>query len=80
MLSAEQFTTMFLQSLHGGGLPGFRRTCRSADLLVIDDVVTTGSTLAACGRELAAGGADAVYVAAIAKADRMADDASHHGA
>jgi chromosomal replication initiator protein len=38
MLSAEQFTTMFLQSLHGGGLPGFRRTCRSADLLVIDDV------------------------------------------
>jgi chromosomal replication initiator protein len=38
MLSAEQFTTMFLQSLHGGGLPGFRRTCRSADLLVIDDI------------------------------------------
>lgn len=37
-LSAEQFTTAFLQSLHGGGLPGFRRNCRSADLLVIDDV------------------------------------------
>lgn len=38
MLSAEQFTTTFLQSLHGSGLPGFRRTCRSADLLVIDDI------------------------------------------
>ncbi len=37
-LSAEQFTNGFLQSLHGSGLPGFRRTCRSADLLVIDDV------------------------------------------
>ena len=37
-LSAEQFTTAFLQSLHAGGLPGFRRTCRSADVLVVDDL------------------------------------------
>jgi chromosomal replication initiator protein len=37
-LSAEQFTTGFLQALHGSGLPGFRRTCRTADLLVIDDL------------------------------------------
>jgi chromosomal replication initiator protein len=37
-LSAAQFTTNFLQSLHGSGLPGFRRTCRNADLLVIDDL------------------------------------------
>lgn len=37
-LSAEQFTTSFLQALHGSGLPGFRRTCRSTDLLVIDDI------------------------------------------
>jgi chromosomal replication initiator protein len=37
-LSGEQFTTGFLQALHGSGLPGFRRTCRSADLLVIDDL------------------------------------------
>jgi chromosomal replication initiator protein len=37
-LAAEQFTTGFLQALHGSGLPGFRRTCRSADLLVIDDL------------------------------------------
>ena len=38
MLSAEQFTTGFLQALHGSGLAGFRRGCRSADLLVIDDI------------------------------------------
>jgi chromosomal replication initiator protein len=37
-LSAEQFTTGFLQALHASGLPGFRRTCRTADLLVIDDL------------------------------------------
>jgi len=37
-MSAEQFTTGFLQALHGGGLPGFRRTCRSAALLVVDDL------------------------------------------
>ena len=37
-LSAEQFTTGFLEALHGTGLPGFRRSCRSADLLVVDDI------------------------------------------
>jgi chromosomal replication initiator protein len=37
-VSSEQFTTSFLQALHGGGLPGFRRNCRSADVLVIDDI------------------------------------------
>lgn len=39
MLSAEQFTTTFLESLHGRrGLPGFRRSLRAADLLIIDDI------------------------------------------
>jgi chromosomal replication initiator protein len=39
MLSAEQFTTSFLEALHGRrGLPGFRRSLRSADLVVIDDI------------------------------------------
>jgi chromosomal replication initiator protein len=38
LLSAEQFTTSFLQALHGSGLPGFRRGCRNADLLAIDDL------------------------------------------
>jgi chromosomal replication initiator protein len=38
MLSAEQFTTNFLQALQGKGLPSFRRSCRSVDLLVVDDL------------------------------------------
>lgn len=37
-LSAEQFTTGFLQALHGGGLPSFRQKCRGARLLAIDDL------------------------------------------
>jgi chromosomal replication initiator protein len=36
--SAEQFTTGFLQSLHGGGVAAFRRGCRAAELFVIDDL------------------------------------------
>jgi chromosomal replication initiator protein len=38
LLSAEQFTSGFLQALHGSGLPGFRRSCRNADLLLVDDL------------------------------------------
>ena len=37
-LSAEQFTTLFLQSLRGTGLPMFRRKYRDLDVLAIDDV------------------------------------------
>lgn len=37
-LAAEQFTTQFLESLRGQGLPSFRRKLREVDLLVIDDV------------------------------------------
>lgn len=37
-LSAEQFTTFFLEALHGSGLPSFRRKYRGLDLLIIDDV------------------------------------------
>ena len=37
-LSAEQFTTNFVQSLRGTGLPVFRRKYRDLDLLAIDDV------------------------------------------
>ncbi len=38
MMSAEQFTTYFLEALHGSGLPNFRRKYRDLDLLIIDDV------------------------------------------
>ncbi|HEX5446147.1 MAG TPA: chromosomal replication initiator protein DnaA, partial [Pirellulales bacterium] len=37
-LSAEQFTTFFLEALHGSGLPSFRRKYRGLDLLIIDDI------------------------------------------
>ncbi|MDX1964211.1 MAG: chromosomal replication initiator protein DnaA [Pirellulales bacterium] len=37
-LTAEQFTTQFLEALHGGGLPMFRRKIRGVDLLLLDDV------------------------------------------
>ena len=35
-LSAEQFTTYFLEALHGSGLPNFRRKYRGVELLIID--------------------------------------------
>lgn len=38
LVPAEQFTTGFLQALHGGGLPGFRRSYRSVDMLLVDDL------------------------------------------
>ena len=37
-LAAEQFTTDFLEALHGGGLPSFRRKYRDVEVLLIDDV------------------------------------------
>lgn len=37
-LSAEQFTSLFLDALHGSGLPNFRRKYRGVALLIIDDI------------------------------------------
>lgn len=37
-LTAEQFTTQFLEALRGSGLPSFRRKCRSVDVLLVDDL------------------------------------------
>lgn len=37
-LSAEQFTTYFLQALRGSGLPSFRQKYRAVDLLILDDI------------------------------------------
>ena len=37
-LSAEQFTSQFLEALRGGGLPVFRRKYRAVNVLIIDDL------------------------------------------
>ncbi len=37
-LSAEQFTSYFLEALHGAGLPSFRRKYRNVELLILDDI------------------------------------------
>ena len=37
-LTAEQFTTSFVEALRGTGIASFRQKCRGADLLLIDDV------------------------------------------
>ena len=37
-LSAEQFTSHFLEALRGSGLPSFRRKYRGVNLLIIDDL------------------------------------------
>jgi len=37
-LTAEQFTSGFLEALQGSGLPSFRRKYRDTDLLIIDDI------------------------------------------
>ncbi|MEN6458837.1 MAG: DnaA/Hda family protein [Thermoguttaceae bacterium] len=37
-LSAEQFTSQFLEALRGSGLPNFRRKYRGVGLLIVDDL------------------------------------------
>jgi chromosomal replication initiator protein len=37
-LTAEQFTTSFVEAVRGSGLPSFRHKCRGARLLAIDDL------------------------------------------
>jgi chromosomal replication initiator protein len=64
-LSAEQFTSNFLEALRGSGLPSFRRKHRGLELLVVDDLqffankratlvelVHTADTLLRAGRQL----------------------------
>jgi chromosomal replication initiator protein len=37
-LTAEKFTTEFVNAIRGSGLPSFRQKCRGAQLLAIDDL------------------------------------------
>ncbi len=41
-LTAEQFTSTFLEALRGSGLPSFRRRYRNVDLLIVDDIQFLG--------------------------------------
>ena len=67
-LTAEQFTTSFVEAIRVSGLPSFRQKCRGAKLLVIDDLqffagkrrtleelLYTIDTLAAEGRQIVLG-------------------------
>jgi chromosomal replication initiator protein len=41
-LTAEQFTSLFLDAMHSSGMPNFRRKYRGVDLLLIDDLQFLG--------------------------------------
>lgn len=64
MLPIEQRRANVRDAFRVRGRPAGRR------ILLVDDVVTTGGTVAECRRMLVAAGATAVYVAAVAKAER----------
>ena len=64
-LSAEQFTSYFLEALRGAGLPSFRRKYRDVELFILDDIqffagkratlvelLHTIDTLSAAGKQL----------------------------
>ena len=51
-LTAEQFTSLFLEALHHSGLPSFRRKYRNLELLILDDIQFFGGKKATLGELL----------------------------
>ena len=51
-LTAEQFTSLFLEALHHSGLPSFRRKYRNLELLILDDIQFFGGKNATLGELL----------------------------
>ena len=54
----------------GAFVPSRRRSVRGLRVLLVDDVLTTGATVAACSRALRSAGASYVAVLTLARADR----------
>ncbi len=51
-LTAEQFTSLFLEALHHSGLPSFRRKYRNLEMLILDDIQFFGGKKATLGELL----------------------------
>jgi ComF family protein len=46
-----------------------RKSLKGANILIVDDIITTGSTILECGKVLLETGADKIYAASVAIAD-----------